>query len=284
MADNDAIDAERFKTLAYAVRRNNGYLARAEVERLLQKIDDKKRLEPFGFKIYSQNDEDGILEEIFRRLNIEKGRFCEIGVEHGLECNSLYLIHKGWRGVWIDGNESWREFIQTKFAPVIPHRLTPVFTFLNLDNFNQTLASLKLDEGELDLLSIDIDGNDIYMLEAMVIRPKVLCIEYNAKFPGHVVKQPPYTPDFRWDQTDYMGSSLKTVTAMANKKGYRLVGTSLAGTNAFFVRDDLAGDLFPDNATSEALYNPARYWLIWDCYDENGHPPSFGPYLDLMEP
>ena len=57
----------------------------------------------YGYRQRSQNDEDGIIEEIFRRLGIENGTFCEIGVENGLECNSLYLLHKGWRGVWVDG-------------------------------------------------------------------------------------------------------------------------------------------------------------------------------------
>ena len=73
--------------------------AQKEISDLKKSISgNQKRLELYGFKVYSQNDEDGILEEIFKRIGIENGTFCEIGVENGLECNTLYLIHKGWIG------------------------------------------------------------------------------------------------------------------------------------------------------------------------------------------
>jgi hypothetical protein len=89
--DDEAKNA--FARLTYSIGRNGGYLARLEIERLLDRYRiDPKRLEPFGFKVYSQNDEDGIIEEIFRRLDVKIGTFCEIGVENGLECNTLYLI------------------------------------------------------------------------------------------------------------------------------------------------------------------------------------------------
>ena len=81
-----------------------------------------------------------------------------------------------------------------------------------------------------------------------------------------------------------MGSSLKAITEVAAAKGYRLVGTNIVGANAFFVRDDLAGDRFADPATSEALYNPARYHLTWDLFGKIGHEADFGDYVDLMEP
>ena len=57
-----------------------------------------------GFKVYSQADEDGIIEEICRRLGIERGHFIEIGCGDGRENNSHYLLLKGWRGIWVDGD------------------------------------------------------------------------------------------------------------------------------------------------------------------------------------
>ena len=82
--------------LVFQLKRNSGYLARTEIERILEPLRSRpNRLEPYGFKVYSQNDEDGILCEIFRRLGMVNGSFCEIGVENGLECNTLYLIHNG---------------------------------------------------------------------------------------------------------------------------------------------------------------------------------------------
>lgn len=273
-----------FKYLAAQLQRNNAYQARAEIQRLLEPIRrDPKRLEPFGFKVYSQTDEDGMLEEIFRRLGVEAGRFVEIGVENGLECNSFYLLHKGWRGAWIEADPSQQAFIEQKFGSLLSsRRLRLAIGFLTAENMADVFAHLGVDDS-LDFLSIDIDGNDIYLLEAMPVRPKVICIEYNGKFPGNIDKQPVYNPAHIWTGSDYMGSSLKALTRSAKGKGYRLVGTNLTGSNAFFVRDDLAGDAFPDDCSAEALYNPARYWLSFDYYIKVAHRADFGPYVDLVE-
>ncbi|MBU1377199.1 MAG: hypothetical protein KKE02_09915 [Alphaproteobacteria bacterium] len=276
----DPID---FVQLRRQVQRSNGYQARAEIERILAPLrGDPKRLEPHGFKVYSQSDEDGIIEEIFRRLGVTTGRFVEIGVENGLECNSLYLIHKGWRGTWIEGNQAQRPAIEQKFGSILGRRLQVGFSWISVETINNVLKGLGV-EDDLDFMSIDIDGNDIYILEALAIRPKVVCIEYNAKFPGNLVKQPVYNPEARWNGRDYMGSSLKAITGVAAAKGYRLVGTSIVGANAFFVREDLASEAFADDCSAEALYNPARYWLWSDHFVNIGHPADFGPYVDLMQ-
>jgi len=274
---------DTFTRLRVQLQRANGYQARAEIERILAALpDDPKRLEPHGFKVYSQNDEDGILEEVFRRLGVGPGRFVEVGVEDGLECNSLYLIHKGWRGIWIEGAQSRRPAIEQKFASIIGRRLQVAFGWMNAENFMPVLTGLGV-EHDLDFLSIDIDGNDIYLLEALRIRPKVICIEYSAKFPANLSKKIAYDPARAWTGSDYMGSSLKAVAESAQALGYRLVGTNLTGANAFFVRSDLAGDLFPDDCSPENLYNPPRYWLWSDHYQYIGHRADFGPYVDLME-
>ena len=268
--------------IASRIVRNSGYLARQEIAALIDKIrTDPLRLEPFGFKVYSQNDEDGIIEEIMRRLKINAGNFCEIGVENGLECNSLYLIHKGWRGVWIEANLKQKVDILSKFKSIIPARLELVTEMVTADNINGLLSENLSKLEQFDFLSIDIDGNDIYLLEALVLRPKVICIEYNAKFAGNIVKSQVYDPNKEWVGTDYMGASLKAIADVAEKKGYQLVGTNIVGCNAFFVRSDLVEGLFCQNASSEYLYNPSRYWLFFDHFQNIGHRPDFGLYVDL---
>jgi hypothetical protein len=268
--------------LAAAVVRNNGYAARIEIDRILAALPpDPKRLEPFGFKVYSQGDEDGILEEIFKRLKIDKGVFCEIGVENGLECNSLYLIHKGWTGAWIEGNKEQLGPIREKFGSILGKRLTASFRTVTAENVNAVVAEAIPDVKTIDFLSIDIDGNDAYVLANLSFDPKVICIEYNAKFRGNLSKAQRYDPNRFWGGTDYFGASLKAITEVAEAKGYRLVGTSITGSNAFLVRNDLAGNLFTENRSSEYLYNPPRYWLIFDHYQNIGHRPDFGPYADL---
>jgi len=109
----------------------------------------------------------------------------------------------------------------------------------------------------MDLLSIDIDGNDIHVLDAIdVIRPRVVVIEYNGKFPPPMNVVQRYNPEHRWKGTDYGGSSLLAITKIAGRKGYSLVGCGIAGVNAFFVRDDLLGDKFQAPFTPENHYQP----------------------------
>lgn len=278
--DDEARNA--FVRLAHSMGRNGGYLARLEIERLLDRYRmDPKRLEPFGFKVYSQNDEDGIIEEIFRRLDLEVGTFCEIGVENGLECNTLYLIHKGWTGAWIEGNPKQAEAIKGKFGTLLSRRrLQVAIEFATAENVNQTLEQFRL--GDIDFLSIDIDGNDIHLFRALLSAPKVICIEYNAKFPANIKKAQVYDPQRVWTGTDYMGSSLAALNEVAEQKGYRLVATNITGANAFFVRNDLTQALFTENSSPPYLYNSPRYWLLLDHFLNIGHPPDFGPYEDLM--
>ena len=261
-----------------------GYLARQEIKRILEEIsrEDPLRLELYGFKVYSQNDEDGIIEEIFRRLGVFSGIFVEIGVENGLECNTLYLLHKGWKGLWIEANSNYVNFIKSKFDYVIKNgRLKVLNEYVKIDNVNRLINTYVKGE-EFEFLSIDIDGMDIYLLEYLTKKPLVICIEYNSKFPPTLSKKPPYNPNFWWQGTDYMGSSLKAIVEVAEKKGYILVGTNITGTNAFFVRKDMwRKDLFPEPDPVK-LYNPPRYWLYFDHFRHIGHPPDFGPYIDLM--
>ncbi|MBJ7411379.1 MAG: hypothetical protein JHD15_13570 [Phenylobacterium sp.] len=263
-------------------QRANGYQARQEIERIVAPLrGDPRRLEPHGFKVYSQNDEDGIIEEIFRRLGVSLGTFVEIGVESGLECNSLYLLHRGWRGTWIEGDLGRRTAIEDKFAPILGRRLQVGFTWITAETVNNCFKGLRVPD-ELDFLSIDIDGNDIYVIEALELRPKVICVEYNAKFPPHLSKRPVYDPARTWSGGDYMGSSLRALAEAAEAKGYQLVATNITGANAFFVRGDLAGDLFPADPSPANLYNPPRYWLWSDHFLHVGHRADFGPYVDML--
>lgn len=294
MNDNDQIIVANeifslLRTLQSEVRRNSGYLARQELEQLKRQIQSNpNRLEQYGFKVYSQNDEDGILAEIFKRIELTKGVFCEIGVENGLECNSLFLIHQGWRGAWLEGNQNQKQAIESKFQSLLnTKRLALGIGYITPKNINKTLdqiySALELDASDIDFLSIDIDGMDIYLLEALEYRPKVICIEYNAKFPPPLSKRPVFDENFQWQGTDYMGSSLTAINEVANSKGYSLVATNFTGANAFFVRNDLVMNRFSESLTPEALFNPPRYYLWFDHYLASiGHRADFGPYTDLI--
>ncbi|MBP2636946.1 MAG: hypothetical protein H6Q72_2853 [Firmicutes bacterium] len=240
------------------------------------KYSDPKRLEQCGYKVYSQTDEDGIIDEIFRRIGTSSKKFIEFGVEKGLENNTLFLLYQGWKGLWIEADKPSCEFIRDKFRSVIDEgRLSIVNSFITAENINSLFLESEIGE-DIDLLSIDIDGNDYHVFEAITcINPRVVVIEYNAKFPPHIKLVPSYNPCNVWNKTDYMGASLKSLELLGAKKGYKLVGTNISGVNAFFVREDLVKNIFVEPAIAENLYNPARYWLL---HMKSGHEADFGVY------
>ena len=232
------------------------------------RLSDKKFLEGHGYKVYSQNDEDGIIQEIFRRIGITNKVFIEIGVQDGIECNTHYLLLLGWQGVWIEASEACVDEIKRKFSYVINNGILKVRNeFVMRENINNLLIEAELPE-DIDLLSIDIDGNDYYVFEAVdSVKPRVILIEYNAKFPPECSWKMPYCKDYIWNGTDRHGASLKALEELADSKGYVLVGTNINGVNAFFVRADLAQGLFPLPHTAENLYNPLRLFLTF----KSGH-------------
>ena len=269
--NNQEIILRRVDTLAVIERERY-------VKELLSdtRYDDKKRLERFGFKVYSQYDEDGIIQEIFNRIGLGARTFVEFGVANGLENNTLKLLLEGWSGLWMEGDESAVSQINAKFRDVVSEgRLRVKAAFIDRDNINNLIGEHFT--GEIDLLSIDIDGNDIHILDSIqVVGPRVIIVEYNGKFPPPMNIAQRYNPENRWKGTDYAGSSLEAITKVAARKGYSLVGCGIAGVNAFFIRNDLLGDKFQAPFTSENYYQPARYFL-WQTY-VSGHPPDFGPY------
>ena len=228
---------------------------------------DPKRLERYGWKAYSQNDEDGILQEIFRRIGAPHRSFVEFGCGDGLENNSSYLLSQGWRGLWMDGGDSNAQGVHTGFGYLIEHGLLQFKqTFITRDNVDALIAAAGLGP-EIDLLSIDLDGIDYYTWEAIVsVSPRVVVMEYNAKY------RPPndwcmtYNAEHVWDGSDRAGSSLSALHRLARIKGYQLVGCNITGANAFFVRDDLAGDLFAMPATPEHLFQQPRHYLTPRLY------------------
>src|SRR5258706_15466149 len=232
------------------------------------------RLERHGRKVWSQNDEDGILEEIFRRIGTASRTFVEFGASDGRECNTLKLLVEGWRGLWMESGAAECDRIRQSFAaPLAEGRLELLQTRVTAESVDGLLAgSSAVSAGELDLLSIDIDGNDYHVLKAIrSVQPRVLVIEYNAKFPPPMDVVPPYEADYAWNGSDYMVASLQALVNLAARPGYRLVGTNVPGSNAFFVRAELAADHFAE-ADARQLYNPARYWLSAGYV--SGHPPG----------
>lgn len=223
----------------------------------------------FGRKVYSQFDEDGIIEEISQRLGIDDaGTFIEIGCGSGLENNTHYLLLKGWKGVWVDGSPSDIAFIRSQI-PENRDVLIVLERFVDDRSAGEICGEFQRSFGSLDFLSVDIDGNDLAILQSClkVVDPKFICVEYNAKFPPPLRCGIRYDPNHVWRQDDYHGSSLQMIVDGLPR--YKLVSCNICGANAFFVRNDLSGS-FPEYSPQQ-LFQQARHYLAPYI---DGHRPT----------
>lgn len=137
-------------------------------------------VEQYGYKVFSQSDEDGIIAEIFHRIGTTNRIFVEFGAEIGQENNTRNLLEKGWSGLWIEGNPEYVGAIQSFFFEKISSgQLKFVSDFVSVDNINTLIGNEGI-SGEIDLLSVDIDGNDYHVYNAInVINPRVVVLEHN---------------------------------------------------------------------------------------------------------
>ncbi len=218
------------------------------------------RLLRHSFQVNSQSGEDGILHEIFRRIGAGDRVFVEIGLESGLESNTTFLLAQNWRGYWIDSGTAFQRTLDQ--YRIGPDRVKSAVSFVTRENIASLFQSLGVPR-EFDLLSIDIDQNTYYAWEALQeYRPRVVVIEYNAALPPDVDWKVVYDPRRVWDGSQNFGASLKALELLGRRMGYALVGCDVAGTNAFFVREELTGEKFAQPFTSETHYEPVRYSLL----------------------
>ena len=237
-----------------------------------ERYRDPKRLAGSEFQVCSQNGEDGILAEIFRRIGTKDRTFLEIGVGNGRENNTAYLLAKGWSGCWVEGDRQFSGEIRNHFRSRISEgSLKLIELFVSAENISPTLKSHGVPE-ELDLLSIDVDQNTYWIWSALShLRARVVVVEYNATLPPSFDWKVEYDPRACWDGTFRYGASLKAYETLGHRLGYHLVGCDLHGINAFFVRQDLCEGKFCEPYDSLNHYEPPRYWLI----RVSGHPKGY---------
>ena len=223
---------------------------------------DRKSLIPFGYTIYSQNEEDGMIREIFNRIGMGNKIFVEFGAEYGVENNTLALLFENWKGLWIEGSErSAKQLFKNFEGSVKNGNLQVINSFVTKENINTLISSAGFPE-DIDLLSVDIDGNDFHVVEAITcVKPRVIVIEYNAKFPPPIRYCMNYDSAHVWQGDDCFGASLKFLEVEFSKLGYYLVGCCLSGVNAFFVKKELVADKFLAPFSAENHYEPPRFYF-----------------------
>ncbi len=230
-----------------------------------------------GFSIFSQADEDGILLYLFSIIGTTNRIAVEICAGDGQECNTANLIvNHGWHALLIDGEaenvRKGREFY--RHHPCT--RIYPPFfvhAWITRENVNEIILQQGI-KGTVDLLSIDLDGVDYWIWEAIdVITPRVVVIEYQDIIGPDKALTIPYQDDFdafRYPTTNgmpnYCGASLPAMVKLAERKGYRLVGCNRYGFNAFFVKNPLGEREIPRVAIAscfshtKVVRDRARRW------------------------
>ena len=282
-SEMQARDAEEIKRML-ALQTDRGlYLAIAELRRRHEVIgpapgepSSTPDLSGFELRAFSQNGEDGVLAEILRRTGAPTRTYVEFGVESGREGNCVYLADvAGWRGVFMEAEDEMYAALEHKYAA--QQRVRTVQATITPDNVERVFAEAAVPP-EPDILSIDVDGQDYWIWEAITsYRPRVVVIEYNSSLDARRRLVQPNEPQQVWGGSDFYGASLGALQSLGGSKDYRLVHTELNGVNAFFVRADLVDDAFLEPA-SVAVRGTPNYFQSGYCH------PAARPgwrYLDL---
>ncbi|MDO9262835.1 MAG: hypothetical protein Q7U02_02635 [Desulfosalsimonadaceae bacterium] len=247
-----------FKYLVYLnPKLNKIQEALGRIENRQLRMIDSRSIPDNEFRVFSQWGEDGIIQFLLRHIPIQNKVFVEFGVENYTEANTRFLlINDHWAGLVMDGSGDNIEYI--KNDPIYWRcNLKAVRAFITKENINGLLSENGI-RGEIGLLSIDIDGNDYWVWEAMdAVNPVIVVVEYNHRFGRDRAVTVPY--DARFMRTAahhtniYYGASLKALYLLAGKKGYAFVGCNSAGNNAFFVRKDAKPDIVRELTVEEGF-------------------------------
>ncbi|MEW5963652.1 MAG: hypothetical protein AB1749_08805 [Pseudomonadota bacterium] len=235
----------------------SGQIAARQV-RQMERIDTLADVE---FRVSSQWGEDGIIEWLCHKLPGIPRSFVEFGVENFTEANTRFLLQsRGWRGLVIDGSSDHMAHLRNEQLYWM-HDLVAVSAFVTAENIDALIRDNGF-AGELGILSVDIDGNDYWVLKAIQsVRPAILICEINGVLGDRHAITVPYDPAFErlkaHHSGQYFGASLAAIMRLAAEKSYTFVGTNSNGVNAFFVRNDLSGPVLESIARIKSW--PARH-------------------------
>lgn len=235
----------------------------------------ENRLTDYEFKVFSQWGEDGIIQFLINNIEIPNKMFIEFGCEDYTESNTRFLLqNNNWSGLVMDASIKNIERIK-KDQIYWKHNLKAECAFIDRENINDLIKRNGI-SGDIGLLSIDIDGNDYWVWEAITcIEPRILIIEYDSLLGYKKAVVTPYDRKFDRKKAHfsylYGGASVNALYTLGIRKGYCLVGSNSAGNNLFFVRNDVIGNL--PQVTPEEAYVKAEFR---NSRDENGNLSYLG--------
>jgi len=219
------------------------------------------QLSDTGFRVYSQFEEDGILLYVFAAIGVEHKTFIDIGSGDGINSNCAnFAVNFGWRGLFVDGNPvniKRGKAYYTRNPDTALYPPTFVQAFIQAENINQLIHDNGF-AGGVDLMSIDIDGNDYWIWDALtIVEPRVVIIETHTEFGMNSIVVP-YDKDYRYPgrHPDYHGASPVAMEKLARRKGYRLVGANHYGFNTIYIKNGIGEDILPPVSVESILQHP----------------------------
>ena len=261
--------------LKYIITSLKSFLISSQVIPLLYEVElenhqDTRRSNsknPFFTKIkryslFSQSDEDSIIDEIIERLNIRDGKFLELGVGNGLQNNTLNLLSQNWSGYWIGAEE-------LAFNP--GSKLKFLKKWITKDNILKILKNEInniTEKYSIDLISIDLDGNDYYIWESLLskgVHPKIIVSEYNGLLGPKAEWIMPYQENFFWKKyrSMYFGASFKSYLKLFEKFNYFPICCNTdTGVNIFLVEKEFEDHFKEVLNLKENLIYESPYYLL----------------------
>ena len=261
----------RYAKQVQALQRLNFAMTRGAATSALRRVDPTDP-STWEFSAFSQNGEDGILDVLTRAVLEPHRDFVEIGASDGLENNTAWLaLGRRFSGVWIESDRDACESCRLVLGR-LNYGVGVRCMFVTRERVDELVRALP--RTDPDVFSVDIDGNDYHVVEAMLaarIRPRIWVVEYNSAFGPERSVTIPYRADFhvvrKLGHNLYYGCSISAWRRLFARAGYRFVTVETNGINAFFINPAAFSRAFVDGLRG-VPYRPntshtREYGLDW---------------------
>lgn len=228
-----------------------------------QNVKVFSEIQDAGFRCYSEFEEDGIILYLLSLIDARDRTVVEMCCGSGDECMAANLIiNHGFKGHLFEGDKfrvrnAKNFFSRQKDCRCVKPNIT--HAWITKSNVNDLITASGV-AGEVDVFSLDVDGNDYHIWEAIdVIQPRICVFETHDIVPTDLAVTVPYSDDFvAMDKTgaekDFRSASLAAMDKLSRSKGYTLVGSHKHGFNVFYVRNDLLNQFLP-TPTLESIHD-----------------------------
>jgi hypothetical protein len=206
-----------------------------------------------GFRVYSQFEEDGIILYVLAMVGFRTHRVVEMCCGTGDECMATNLIlNHGFEGFLFDGDHNSIAAAKAFFASkkeCLLYSPTVTQAWITAENVNDLILNAGC-KGEIDVLSLDMDGNDYWIFKALdVVQPRLIIAECNNVIPTDRSITIKYDPNFSnpFDNfTTHAGMSALAMQKLCKQRGYRMIGAHRHGFNVLFLKSGEGENFFPE--------------------------------------